>query len=286
MSNTQALEWLSPHVSFAFSDRERRARETQTMEPLTHLKDSLHALFVRGSGIQGDIKIDVFGLNRSSDGGIDTLLFINDFRLDLPRHTVVVDAFALPLHLSYIKKVLSALDSGSIQVCQINLSDEEHVAWKALLPSLVERCRTWKHKASCAYKKAGATIPLSMDHGEVPICDCGRGNVTDSFRRRKEWLPFLPYVTRVAISPLFAVSYLEPVGADIAQMVGSSMGRSKASRVASSSTSGTGPCCGACKVSLAPGKQMVCSKCKKMTYCSKECQVKDWKNHKGMCKQS
>lgn len=288
MSSTSALECISPHVSMAFSDREKRSRETETMDPLTHLKDSIHTIFIRGSGVQGGAQVDVFGLSRVSNGGIDTLLFITDFRLDLPRHTIVADAFMLPLNASHAYPVFSAINSRNMPVCSVHLTDEEHIAWKALLPSLVERCRTWKHKASCAYKKPGATIPLSVVHGELPICDCGRGNVTDSFRRRKEWLPFLPYVTRIAISPLFAVSYLEPVAAGLAQMMGSWSKQDEGSLADPSSNAATlaglQPRCGACGTSLAQDRLMVCSKCKKITYCSKECQVKDWKNHKGSCK--
>ena len=33
------------------------------------------------------------------------------------------------------------------------------------------------------------------------------------------------------------------------------------------------------------GKLKSCSRCKRVRYCSRECQVKDWKTHKKFCKE-
>jgi hypothetical protein len=38
--------------------------------------------------------------------------------------------------------------------------------------------------------------------------------VSESFRTRKEWVPFAPYATRIVISQLFAVLYPEVVESD------------------------------------------------------------------------
>ena len=283
------LEWINTHVSLAFSDREKLARNTETMGAVTHVKDSMHSIFVQVVGIQGPKKLSLFGLNRTSEGGIDTLLFVTDIKLDLTAHAVLADAYVLPMHVSFLHKIAPHL-SDLRDLCQVNVSDAECVAWKCLLPSLVERCRTWEHRPDCTYIVRGQ-VPLSTEHGEIPICDCGKGKVTDAFRRRKEWSPFLPYVTRVAISPLFAVSFLESVAGDLKNLPSlASAGAAARPHAAGSASASPGgqqaglSRCGACKTALSAEKPMVCSRCKKVAYCSRDCQTKDWKAHKQSCK--
>ena len=291
-SKTKNLEWVNTHVSLAFSDRERSARENKKMEPITHIKDSMHSIFVQAVGLQGPMKASVFGLHRTSGGGIDTLIFITDMKFDLAGHTVVTDAFVLPLHDTLLDRVSKGLQNLAGKMVQVNINDEECIAWKVLLPSLVERCRTWEHTSKCEYVTRGV-IPLSTQHGEVPICECGKGKVTDVFRRRKEWSPFLPYVTRVAISPLFAVSYQESVAGGLRDTFGSE--KSKKPALNSGSASGSGikeveidnsVRCGSCDKTLSQSEAKVCGKCKIVAYCSRDCQLEDWKVHKSSCKKA
>ena len=302
MSRVDRLEWVNTHVSFAFSDRERISRENHTMDTMNQVKDSMHSIFVQAVGLQAPMQVEVFGLNRTSEGGIDTLLFIVDMRLDVANHTVVADAFVLPTYTKLLEKIDRGLQSLFGKLCQVNVSDDECIAWKVLLPSLVERCRTWKHTPNCAYT-AKRRVPLSTEHGSVPICDCGRGKVTDAFRRRKEWAPFLPYVTRVALSPLFAVSYLEPVAGGLRDSFESRMATEQPKKKqdpptkpksgpasypkAKPSTAKPPPakiCCTYCESELMVENAMKCSKCKRAVYCNRECQVNDWKEHKSKCK--
>lgn len=288
-----SLSWLNLHVTLAFSDRENVARKSDTLDGLGNVKNSLHVIFNTACGFQGK-KTNLFALNRRAKGGIDTLIFIADLRLDLPNHTIVADAFVLPLNDSLVQRLSRHLGNCISSTCQVVVNDEECIAWKVLLPSLVERCRTWDHNPNCAYDRPGATVPLSFEHGEVPICDCGQGKVTSSFRQRKEWAPFLPYVTRVAISPLFAVSYLEPVSGllkeALLKMSGSSTAKTSTGNSGAfieeiNSEDGTQMLfCRACRKSLSGDRPMVCSRCKKAAYCGKECQTKDWKTHKADCK--
>jgi hypothetical protein len=44
---------------------------------------------------------------------------------------------------------------------------------------------------------------------------------------------------------------------------------------------GSSKTCRSCGV--APEKLMACSSCKKVRYCSRECQKADWKRHKEEC---
>lgn len=279
------LEWINPHVSHAFSDREKRTRETETMDAIAHVKDSMHSILVQVAGIQGQKQVSVFGLNRTSGGGIDTLLFITNIRLDVAAHTIVADAHVMPLHTSFLHNILPRV-AEIRDLCQVNVTAEECTAWKYLLPSLTERCRTWNHTPTCAYSAPGARIPLATEHGEVPICACGKGKVSDAFRARKEWAPFLPYVTRIALGPLFAVSFLESVAGELKEL--KSIGSSSRSAVTPGSARPQGgqakvTRCGACKAAVANDRPMVCSRCKKVAYCSRDCQTKDWKLHKRSC---
>ncbi|TFK33607.1 hypothetical protein BDQ12DRAFT_614957, partial [Crucibulum laeve] len=89
---------------------------------------------------------------------------------------------------------------------------------------------------------------------------CGRGNDVEGMLAVPLWRNLAPYVTRVALSPLFAVSYLEAVGRD--------------------------PDARKCSVCRRKGKPRVkeCTGCRKVRYCSPECQKSDWKTHKAKCK--
>ncbi|KAJ3557710.1 hypothetical protein NM688_g1321 [Phlebia brevispora] len=221
IDRTDKLSWLNPHVSLAFSDEERaqRARQ-QGMKALTQVKDSMHVIITGYAGVQS-AQSNVFALNRTSNGGIDTLIFVTHLRLDLPAHTVILDTFVLPLEVSILEKVshgLQRLQDSARGFISVIVSDEELVAWKHLLPAFTERCRTWRHKEDCAYMRKGM-IPLSTDHGRIPICECGRGIVTDAFKAQPEWSTFAPFVTRAAISPLFALSWLDSVGQIIKDVV-------------------------------------------------------------------
>ncbi|EKM57497.1 uncharacterized protein PHACADRAFT_206398 [Phanerochaete carnosa HHB-10118-sp] len=267
------LEWLNTLASVALSDGERAAREGGTLDALGRVKDSLHTIFVCAAGLQGPTKprpAQVFGLDRTSQGGMDTLFFVTGLRLDVASHSAIADAFVLPLTNVLVSRLQRALPSLVPEIVHIVVNDAECAAWKALLPALAERCRTWAHTAQCAYALHGR-VPLSVQHSEVPICDCGKGKVTDAFRRRRDWAPFLPHVTRVAISLLFAVSYLEPVAAKMKELLDRTDTRNyrNTSGLAAplSGNERAGDRCARCKSILPVGKRMVCSRCKKVVYC-------------------
>lgn len=273
--------WLNAHIALGFSDQEREQKVTGTeMQPLTQLKDSIHAMTMHYIGHQtiNSKRTRIVGLDRTSDGGIDTVIFITDLRLDLPSHTFVLDAFVMPLQVGILGTLGPLLGriSHSGALVSVVVSAEELVVWKRLLPTLVERCRTWKHKTDCNYIRHGS-IPLSIEHAQNPICSCGQGIVTDAFKAEKQWAPFTPYVTQVAISPFFAVSYLHSVDGKIKKLSAEIVTRSSVS--ASTRTQ-----CIKCKKQPPQVTLSVCSTCKAVSYCGKACQTADWKAHKPVCK--
>ncbi|KAJ6567596.1 hypothetical protein DFH09DRAFT_1468983 [Mycena vulgaris] len=255
-------QWLNAHVGSMMSARELALRKAHEDDALMRVKETLHAIFVLSTGSQGGDMKRVFSLVDKESNNSDTVLFISDLRFDLPSHTVVCDGYVLPLTRAILRrieapfgKLVQARVMGSIAVSKVELN-----AWKKLLPALVERCRSWKHKETCEYIVQGK-IPLSDEIERDPLCGCGRGKDVEGMNKVALWAKLAPFAVRIAFSPLFAVSYLEKVGRD--------------------------PAAGRCFVCRGKGKpkMMKCTACGKVRYCSKDCQRKDWKAHKPKCKQ-
>ncbi|KAJ6449567.1 hypothetical protein C8R45DRAFT_145080 [Mycena sanguinolenta] len=247
-------EWLDPHVGAAFSRREAKARKKQDADALMFVKDSIHSIIVRSSGIQpkGSSPQRVFALRDKATNNCDTILFIDKLRFDLSAHTVVCDGFALPLSEERMTKIRHDFGKLVSNVMNIALQPGEITSWKQLLPVLVERCRTWAHLDSCQYISEGL-VPLTTEMDVIPLCACGEGRDTQRMHNEPLWKPLAKYCTRIALSPLFGVSYLEPIWR-------------------------TDRRCCVCRVKAG----LTCPKCKKDRYCGQACQKKDWKRHKAM----
>lgn len=248
------------------TDRERalRKRDIRT-DTLTNVKTTIHAIFVGAAGIQ-ERRSRIFGLNVR--GNVDTVIFIPTLRFDLASHTLVADAYVLPLNQGRLRKVEKTLAAILGELLHVELWGDEVATWKRLLPALAERCRTWKHGPNCEFL-AKKTIPLTLEHENDPLCSCGKGkDVSAAFMKEKKWESAVPFVTRIAIGPIFGVPYVESVG-DFSDAMGQELDKEcRCSR------------CGG------PGKPklLVCGACKSTSYCSPGCQKEDWKKHKLMCK--
>lgn len=253
--------WLNPHVGSMLSARERKLRRKHKADALLFVKDSLHAIFVHASGIQGGGCVRVFALRDEATNNCDTLFFISALRYDLHSHTVVCDGYVLPLTREILLDISSTFGQlvHSGDITDVRVFEGEMEAWKQLIPAFVERCRIWEHTDNCEYL-ANQVVPLTQDMESIPLCSCGRGKDTHDLLKNAKWRRYAPFVTRIALSPLFAVSYLETVGRD--------------------------PSAHKCSVCRGRGKpkMMTCSKCQTVRYCSVPCQRKDWPRHKPNCK--
>ncbi|KDR75856.1 hypothetical protein GALMADRAFT_122208 [Galerina marginata CBS 339.88] len=258
----QLAEWFNNHVGSMMSARERSLRKKHQVDTLMFVKDTLHSIFVRAAGTQGGSVQRLFALQDKKTKNCDTIFFIDDLRFDLAFHTMICDGYVLPLTKRLLIEIGEPFMKLVHQGGMVNIAalEGEMRAWKQLLPAFVERCRSsWVHGPNCEYRDQGS-IPLTQGMEADPLCSCGRGKEAEGMLKVGLWKKFAPYVTRIALSPLFAVSYLETVGRD--------------------------PDAHKCSVCRGRGKPKLkaCAGCKKVRYCSPECQKKDWKAHKPKCK--
>ena len=266
----KAFNWFVLLVSYMFSHRERAARDSRKVIPVQdtflNVKESLHILFYSAIGLGNRQTHAEFSLVNPATGDVYAIILITDLRLDLAAHTIVADSWVIPRSDDIQAKLKKELTTSMLS---IKTDKDESEAWRYLLPLFIERCRVWEHKANCEYLALNSA-PLypgaSSNPNKVPYCSCGMGVGTGVLRKRYGNTT-ATYATRAAISPLFFVSYLEKTG-----ILTESASLTEAPALAR---------CGAC------GKEghslSVCSRCKKVKYCSKECQVRDWKGHKKDC---
>lgn len=259
---SKLADWLNPHIGSMMSRRERSLRKQHKEDTLMYVKDTIHAILVRASGIQVGPPCRLFALRDHTTRNSDTVIFVDTIRYDMHCHTVVCDGFVLPLTIDLLRRLeqpfCKLIAPG--RMVNVTVFGDEMRAWKQLFPALAERCRTsWTHGPNCEYRSQGK-IPLTEDMEVDPLCSCGRGQDTERMQTVDIWRPFAPHVTRIAISPLFAVSYLETIGRD--------------------------PDAHRCFVCRGKGKPRIraCGGCKKVRYCSAACQKKHWKIHKSQCK--
>ena len=198
----------------------------------------------------------VIKLKSQNSGHIDIVFFVWRLYLDPNSRSVVGEGYTMPI----------TADVSIIppHTTELQASGGEMNWWRSVLPGMVEQARMWKHKPSCIYKFTG--IPRAA---AAPICSCGQGQVTSGFMDNKEWRKYAPYVTPVAISPIFPAPWLDPTRRNIPEieqvMDCDDIKEEK------------------CKICGKVDSRKKCGKCMKVVYCSRECQIKDWRKHKASC---
>jgi hypothetical protein len=251
------------------TDRERTLRESNICtDTLTNLKNTIHAIFVSVAGIQ-ERRSRIFGLCVKRN--VDTVIFVPTLRFDLASHTLVADAYVLPLNEDRLNKAEKTLAAIIGELHHLELCGDEVATWKQLLPALAERCRTWKHGPNCEFL-AKKKIPLSLEHENDPLCSCGKGkDLGVAFMKDKKWESAAPFVTRIALGPIFGVPFVESVGGFMMDTMRRELDEEPRDRCAR---------CGG----VGKPKLLVCGACKSTSYCSAGCQKEDWKKHKLVCK--
>lgn len=278
----EQMGFLTTSTSFQFSTRERRIREGNPSSSgladdlRVNFKESIFTMYMLASGLQGG-QTGLFAINNPEKGGNHMLIVVSAFRLDADTASTVLDAAVLPLT---VKQIVSGVMNdflmvlSQLQCASISVNDAELEMWKKALPALAERCRTWSHKAKCEYKKKGATVPVSLEDGQQVLCSCGQGKLPKDFIDLPEWDKAAPYATRIAISTVFPVPYVEEV-VDTTTMpqMPSSSGAAGQERCRS---------CGKSEDQV-DGALKRCRRCRMAKYCSVDCQRKDWRTHRAEC---
>ncbi|KAH0829193.1 hypothetical protein J3R83DRAFT_2741 [Lanmaoa asiatica] len=293
--NITKLNWCNVHVSLMFSELEKgRVLHDAQIDTLVHVKQTLHLLLRSAAGANpdddGQTPNRVFALFDTSRGVAYLYIIVARMCLDVGSHTVVADAF-VALGTPSVRAALrdtymstghgrgqGARSPDDLAIQYISTDADETAAWFHLLPRLTERCRTWPHKASCAYRtskqhqqqKTGERS-LGTWGKQSPLCTCGAGVGTEILPKQFERLA--PNLMRAAFSPLFSVPYLKEVDVPVGGPV-TGMGTPRQNDIPR-----VGCRCRSC------GKDggLTCSRCKRARYCSKECQHADWKMHKKDC---
>jgi hypothetical protein len=198
-------------------------------------------------------------------------VFITGLYLDNCSHSIVAEAYVLPLmnlppHLS---KTFGRLFTDALRS---KLPSDTLNIFKRSLRTMAERCRDWEHSETCEFA-IEETIP-DVEDGKSPFCSCGVGKVQNDFRKGP-WKDFSQFVTRVAITPIFAVPYMESAKTVFGKFAGGPRILKKQLRITN-----PGPVCQTC------GKEgyKKCSRCEEVYYCGRECQIKDWQKHKAVCR--
>ena len=295
LAHKNKLDWLRLHLSMMFSSKERQVRGAGMANHVPYkgpnirleIKEGVFSMFMSFTGLQGDAA-KYFGLSKSI-GGINIIFIPDHCRLDYVNRTTVLDAAAIPLTdiMHTDKKVSSFFQSlTSVGVLQIKVSDEEMRCWKTMLPALVERCRVWEHMPDCEYaNKEEVPLRKGLEDGKSPLCKCGIGKFPPDYLKdaKVDNLKYIlkHYGTRLAISPIFPLPYVED-----GFLAGLSLDNSsKKKNGASTNKNGCANCGRRSKKNafLDDEKLLICSKCKKTKYCSVDCQKADWKSHKRNC---
>lgn len=284
LTNKKRLGFLTRLTSWMFSVQERELRDEVDDSGLAtsarmNFKESIFTMFMLASGLQGG-QTGLFAINHPEKGGIHMLLFVSAIRLDGANASVALDAAVIPFTLDIIKggkMEAFLLILRELECCTITLNDEELILWKKVLPALAERCRNWTHTSECEYARPGAAVPLSTEPGKQVLCSCGAGKLPEYFINLPEWDVAAQFATRIAISPTYAVPFVEDV-----------IDRSTGGNAFGSGMSVQGDETLRCRncgnvEAKGGGALKKCMRCLKVRYCSAECQKKDWKKHRMEC---
>ncbi|KAJ8508475.1 hypothetical protein ONZ45_g9247 [Pleurotus djamor] len=200
---------LNFHMGLQMSDREKNLQQN-SKDLLREVKLSIAHIFKHlTESSSPTFPVFIFRDHKKRQRHI---MFITSLRLDLSSHTVVAYAYLATLTddvdhvMNRIAQRLPPRAGGFITLT-IDLGGEVQ-AWNYLFPAFAERCRTWKHQCSSNISTASSSVDSITD----PLCQCGRGkNINEFVTRYSTFKDLAPYLTRIALSPIFAVSYLEQV---------------------------------------------------------------------------
>jgi MYND finger len=252
-SDQELRFWLQFHLLSMFTDRELAVRQKKT-DFMTNIKNSIHCMLIPTSQI---VRL------QPSDGPELPLLFLlHGLYLELNSHSVVRDAHVLPV-TSEFEPI------NELPIIQITVNDAVIKFWKHSLPAMAERCRDWEHSEVC---------------NGSGNCSCGQAaSVLECPEQIKS------NAVRIAVSPLFGAPYFQPTRGGFEGILKRLVNRN-AQQVAlyyrsMEPITDNQQSAATCKVCGNAGTKKS-GRCSQVMYCSKECQVGDWREHKSVCNSS
>ncbi|KAI1381035.1 hypothetical protein F4677DRAFT_462137 [Hypoxylon crocopeplum] len=305
------INWLGPHLMTTWSSRERRLAEAD-YTPCTEgeclrlgFKETLYSMITSCvDPMKNNKTMMAFALYNIEDGenGPMRLLFlVAGIRLDLSNRVVVLDCAVFDGALMDKYKLSTIVTALGIYGRSRQLKASEIELWRRVVPAWVERCRAWEHRKGCEYAKACA-VPVSVKDGEPFLCSCGRGKFPPRFiHGHSLWNEVSKYAVHAAISPPFWAPFAEemyedpyspdPPGANTSDIDAPDTDAPDADAPDANKEEDEEErphkCTNCGEIDGVAGVEfMVCNGCKRVKYCSEECQRQDWKTHKPVCKPS
>jgi uncharacterized protein (DUF983 family) len=276
MGDKKSLAFLRYLTDFSFSARERPLRRKAAMGTRIevfrlNLKLTITNMVMNFTGLQA-LETGLFVISRHDDTINRMFLFVSALRFDGANGSIVLDAAVIPMTPALwdkpeLREVLNTLPMRGL--VEFKFYDAGIRLWREVLSVLAERCRTWSHGAGCEYGAEGRFPPPGIIIGGQTLCSCGQGKLPDNFIALPHWEEAARYATRVAISPIFALPFVEDVADE-----GLTPLHEKLPNF----------CLNCGRTNAMDGGQLNrCPRCLEGKYCSAVCQTTDWQRHRVEC---
>jgi len=198
-------------------------------------------------------------------------IFVDTIKLYSSMDTVVAEAYIWPLTPEVLERHIYDIENLARRSLPVQCDSDGFRWWTLFIQASVERSRKWSHSSDC-YANDLPGVAYFLD---TLICSCGEGKVSAEFSANRLWKKFAPFVTQFALSPLFPVPYVNPIGTMAEYFTDADDGNRLPDEVDDSGR------CLLCKST--PEKLKYCGRCKVAKYCSRECQAADWRRHRSEC---
>jgi hypothetical protein len=276
-SNEQDFRWFAYLQASVMSDREVKdiEQDIEQQSLLLQFKIMIAEIYRRYSGSRLLPRFRTIGI--SVAGETRLLIFITGVYMDTSAHNVVMDAYCLEVTPEFKISGAELPPHQQLDVDDEESSDSLLKIWKSALPAMAERCRDWDHKETCEYKTRHPGDGIWM-------CSCGKGKVQPDFLEVQEWIPFAPNVIRFALSPLLSEPFVEQTREQLLERFRHKMEHQAFDELIGDFEKFSGSMLKACAGCGSTEHTKKCGRCEVVYYCGRECQKKDWKNHKSACR--
>jgi MYND finger len=295
------LSWLQRHLEGMLSDVELTQSDLDMLGQNYWFKHSIITIFkyIADKLIANDpISLVLIPAGDPEDYGGMLFFIFTGLYFDGNMRSVVIKGYVVEVNQVALgnPRFVPIVNKWILSGKSPDIRPEVFMLWKRALPVMAERCRDYPHVPACRFAKG---VPALLEPEEAHVCGCGIGKVGRELKDSK-YAAAAPFVTPVAISPLFHAGYIESTRHGVLDyntgatrdrfqqsLPGSENLRSRPPPTSSTPSpshlveeESTVKKCKSC------GKDGVkkCGGCGQVYYCSRKCQRNDWKRHKAECK--